>query len=37
VAHNEFKELSFEIWKKESTVVYDVKNGLSISQRDRAL
>ena len=37
VAHNEFKELSFEIWKKESTVVYDVKNGLSISQRDRVL
>jgi UDP-N-acetyl-D-glucosamine/UDP-N-acetyl-D-galactosamine dehydrogenase len=37
VAHNEFKELSFEIWKKKSTVVYDVKNSLSISQRDKAL
>ena len=37
VAHNEFKELSFEIWKKKTTAVYDVKNSLSKFQRDKAL
>jgi UDP-N-acetyl-D-glucosamine/UDP-N-acetyl-D-galactosamine dehydrogenase len=37
VAHNEFKELSFEIWKKKTTAIYDVKNSLSKFQRDKAL
>jgi len=37
VAHNEFKELNFEILKKETSVIYDVKNILSKNQRDKVL
>ncbi|MDA8565496.1 nucleotide sugar dehydrogenase [Schleiferiaceae bacterium] len=37
VAHDEFKELNFDVWKRESTVVYDVKNSLAITQRDKSL
>ena len=37
VAHKEFVELNFELLKKESSVVYDVKNSLSVSQKDKGL
>jgi len=37
VAHNEFKKLNFDILKKETSVVYDVKNSLSQSQKDNGL
>ena len=37
VAHNEFKELNFDLLKKETSVVYDVKNSLSESQKDKGL
>ena len=37
VAHNEFKELNFKKLKKETSVVYDVKNSLSKSESDKVL
>ncbi|CAM1355395.1 nucleotide sugar dehydrogenase [Tenacibaculum halocynthiae] len=37
VAHNEFKELDFSLIKKEKSVVYDVKNILSDTIRDKNL
>ena len=37
VAHNEFKDLDLNSLKKNNAVVYDVKNSLSDSQRDRGL
>lgn len=37
VAHNEFKSLNLEILKKKDAVVYDVKNVLDKSKRDKAL
>lgn len=37
VAHNEFKSLDLEGLKKKDAVVYDVKNVLGKSQRDKAL
>lgn len=37
VAHNEFKELDFSFLRKEKSVVYDVKNILSSSIRDKTL
>ena len=37
VAHNEFKELDFSLLKKEKSVVYDVKNILDDSLKDKTL
>jgi UDP-N-acetyl-D-galactosamine dehydrogenase len=37
VAHNEFKELDFELLKQEKAVVYDVKNVLSDAIKDKNL
>ncbi|MCH3884608.1 nucleotide sugar dehydrogenase [Tenacibaculum aquimarinum] len=37
VAHNEFKELDFSALQKEKSVVYDVKNTLSDTVRDKSL
>ena len=37
VAHNEFKELDFELLKQEKAVVYDVKNVLSVAIKDKNL
>ena len=37
VAHNEFKELDFQSLKKEKSVVYDVKNILANSLKDKTL
>jgi len=37
VAHSEFKELNFDLLKKETSVVYDVKNSLLESQKDKGL
>ncbi|MFK8060261.1 MAG: nucleotide sugar dehydrogenase [Polaribacter sp.] len=37
VAHNEFKDLNLESLKKTNSVVYDVKNSLLDSQRDKGL
>ena len=37
VAHNEFKELDFSLLKKEKSVVYDVKNILDDSLKDKNL
>ncbi len=37
VAHNEFKQLDFESLKKETSIVYDVKNSLSEDQKDKGL
>lgn len=37
VAHNEFKELDFDQLKKETSVVYDVKNSLAENQKDKGL
>jgi UDP-N-acetyl-D-galactosamine dehydrogenase len=37
VSHNEFKSLDFNTLKKSNSVVYDVKNCLTKSQRDKVL
>jgi UDP-N-acetyl-D-glucosamine/UDP-N-acetyl-D-galactosamine dehydrogenase len=37
VAHKEFDKLNFDLLKKETSVVYDVKNGLSQDQKDKGL
>ena len=37
VAHNEFKEIDFTALKKENAVVYDVKNVLDKSLKDKTL
>jgi len=37
VAHNEFKDLNYNKLRKEVAVVYDVKNSLSITQKDKGL
>jgi UDP-N-acetyl-D-galactosamine dehydrogenase len=37
VAHNEFNELDFDLLKKETSVVYDVKNSLEETQKDKGL
>ena len=37
VAHNKFKELDFSLLKKEKSVVYDVKNILDDSLKDKTL
>jgi len=37
VAHDEFKNLDYKLLKKEKSVVYDVKNMLSDSQKDKGL
>ena len=37
VAHNEFKNIDFEVLKKDKAVVYDVKNSLKTSQKDKTL
>ena len=37
VAHNKFKELDFKSLKKESAIIYDIKNILSESIKDKTL
>jgi UDP-N-acetyl-D-glucosamine/UDP-N-acetyl-D-galactosamine dehydrogenase len=37
VSHNEFKMIDFELLRKESSVVYDVKNVLDKSLKDKTL
>ena len=37
VAHKEFDKLNFDLLKKETSVVYDVKNSLSQDQKDKGL
>ena len=37
VSHNEFKEIDFSMFKKDKSVVYDVKNILSNTIRDKTL
>lgn len=37
VAHDEFKELNFSLLKKQVSIVYDVKNVLSPTERDHVL
>ena len=37
VAHNEFKNLDFEVLKKNTSVIYDVKNSLEDHQKDKGL
>ncbi len=37
VSHNEFKIIDFELLRKESSVVYDVKNFLDKSLKDKTL
>ena len=37
VAHNEFKKLNFGSLRKENSIIYDVKNSLSESQKDNGL
>jgi len=37
VAHKEFDNLNFDLLKKETSVVYDVKNSLSKGQKDKGL
>jgi UDP-N-acetyl-D-galactosamine dehydrogenase len=37
VSHNEFKIIDFELLRKESSVVYDVKNVLDKSLKDKTL
>jgi len=37
VAHNEFKELDFNFLRKEKSIVYDVKNILNESIKDKTL
>jgi UDP-N-acetyl-D-galactosamine dehydrogenase len=37
VAHNEFKNLDFEALKKNTSVIYDVKNSLEDHQKDKGL
>ena len=37
VSHNEFKMIDFELLRKESSVVYDVKNILDRSLKDKTL
>lgn len=37
VAHNEFENLDLELLRKDTSIVYDVKNKLSDSQKDKGL
>ena len=37
VAHNEFKNLDFEALKKNTSVIYDVKNSFEDHQKDKGL
>ena len=37
VAHNEFKDLDYDALRKEASVVYDVKNSLTATQKDKGL
>ena len=37
VAHKEFDKLNFDLLKKETSVVYDVKNSISQDQKDKGL
>jgi UDP-N-acetyl-D-glucosamine/UDP-N-acetyl-D-galactosamine dehydrogenase len=37
VAHNEFKNLDLDILKKNTSVIYDVKNSLEDYQKDKSL
>ena len=37
VAHNEFESLNLEVLKKNFSVVYDVKNRLSVDKKDKGL
>ena len=37
VAHKEFDKLNFDLLKKETSVVYDVKNSISKDQKDKGL
>ena len=37
VSHNEFKELDLSLLKKENSLVYDVKNSLEDSLKDKTL
>ncbi|WP_299675116.1 nucleotide sugar dehydrogenase [uncultured Tenacibaculum sp.] len=37
VAHKEFMNIDFEVLKKNKAVVYDVKNSLKTSQKDKTL
>ena len=37
VAHNEFKELNYSVLRKESSILYDVKNILNFNHVDKTL
>ena len=37
VSHNKFKELDFKSLKKESAIIYDIKNMLSEFIKDKTL